>query len=584
MKEYKKSYQDWLNHPLLDEKTRAELAALKSEEEIEDRFYKDLEFGTAGLRGLLEAGRNRMNLYTVARAAEGYARFFEKQGRDYCEQGLAISYDTRHFSREFAELTARIFVMHGINVYLSDEIRAVPLLAFAVRHYHCAGGVMITASHNPKRYNGFKVYDITGAQLPPEAAAEVAAEMEEIQDLPALLSGVISLEEAQSSDCWHELSTELDDAFNERLHRYVLRQDAITRQKDIKIVYTPLYGAGRKPVCRILKELGFEHIILVPEQTEPNPDFPTTPYPNPEDPEAMALGFALAEAEQADLLFATDPDADRLGLAVRNRAGEFNILTGNQTGLLLMDYLLETRRDLALLPERSFCVQTIVSGKLPRRVAEHYGVDLYEVLTGFKYIAEQVKLRDEEGDQHFQFGYEEAIGFTTGTEVRDKDACITSLVVAEMAAVSAERGETLYDRLQTLYARYGYAAEKSLSFVRLGKSGAEQIQGCMAELRNRKNELFRKLGVKRVKDYQLRESLDLETGAREPIDLPESNVLLYEMGELDFFCVRPSGTEPKIKIYMGFYERDEDLAQRKLEAAAESIIAEVEALLGPAED
>ena len=439
------------NSKVLDDKT-----------EIEDRFYQDLQFGTAGLRGVLGAGTNRMNVYTVGRAADGFARYIEELGEEACQRGIAISYDSRRFSPEFAALTARIFVGHGIRVYLSDELRPVPMLSYAIRHYNCVGGVMITASHNPKQYNGFKAYGEDGGQLPPEAAGVVSRYMAAETDLTGLLSRVISQEEAEKSDLYVVIGEELDRDYTDMLLSLSISQDAVKRHHDLKIIYTPLHGSGNKPVRRVLKELGFTNVLVVPEQEKPDPDFSTVAVPNPEVRSALQLAIDLAEREGADLVIATDPDADRTGVCVRTSDGDYQILTGNQIGLLLMDYILGAKKASGTLPEKSFVVTTIVSSKLTRAIARYYNVELYEVLTGFKFIAEQIKERDEEGDMHFQFGFEESFGYLAGRDVRDKDAVVASMLIGEMAALAADANETLYDRLLKLNEVYGYAAEATV--------------------------------------------------------------------------------------------------------------------------
>ncbi len=567
-------YQLWCQHQDLLPEYRQQLEDMSNDlTAIEDSFYQELQFGTAGLRGILGAGSNRMNYYTVTRAAEGFARFFLSQGEEYCKRGLAISYDSRNMSAEFAHLTARIFVGHGINVFLADELRPVPMLSYAVRSKNCAGGVMITASHNPKEYNGFKAYGEDGGQLPPEAAKAVATEMDKLADYLSLYQQVMPEAEAKKRPQWHELGEEFDQEFNAMLQELVIDHAAIQEQHDLKIIYTPLHGSGNKPVRRILAAVGFTNVEVVPEQEKPDGNFPTAPYPNPEERAALNMAIELAEKRGADLVIATDPDADRTGVAVRNKRGEMVVLTGNQIGLLLMDYILSAKRQTGKLPAKSFCVTTIVSSKLTQVIAEHFGCDLTQTLTGFKYIGEQIKLRDEEGDEHFQFGFEESFGYLAGTKVRDKDAVVATMLIAEMAASAARKGETLYDRLEQLFAKYGYAAEKTISVVLEGKAGQEKIAEALAYLRQHKQDAIGDLPITKIADYQERLELDLATGATKELTLPESNVLLYYLEGLDWFCVRPSGTEPKLKIYMGFYARSKAEAEAKL-AHAENMVSQ----------
>ncbi len=576
--DYQTKFQFWLDHPQLDVETQQELANL-TQTEREERFYKDLEFGTAGLRGVIGAGTNRMNFYTVAKAAEGYAQFFLSQGEDFCARGLAVSYDSRHLSPEFAQLTARIFVDRGIKVYVSDELRPVPMLSYAVRRFGCAGGVMITASHNPKQYNGFKAYGEDGGQLAPQAADQVAKFMNRVADPISLYHQISDLDTARKSPLWHDLSSEFDEDFNQMLLKLSINPDVVKRQKDLKIVYTPIHGSGNKPVRRVLKSLGFEQVLVVKEQELPDENFTTAPYPNPETREALQLGLQLMEESGADLLIGTDPDADRTGVAVRDHEGSLQVLSGNQIGILLMEYILESKQQRGELPDKSFCVSTVVSSRLPQLIADHYGVDLTRVLTGFKYIGEQIKERDEHGDEHFQFGYEESFGYLAGTEVRDKDAVVSCMLIAEMAAVAADQGQTLYDRLQNIYKKYGYASEKTIAIAREGKSGSEKIAKFMQYLRENKADVLAPLAVESVTDYQVGEHYDLTSGEKSEVDLPKSNVLIFNLSGIDWLCARPSGTEPKVKIYLGFYDTEQSLADAKLAIALEIIDKIVESQL-----
>ncbi|MDD2533418.1 MAG: phospho-sugar mutase [Eubacteriales bacterium] len=546
-------YTRWTTDPNYDAATRAELLALAgNEQEIEDRFYMDLEFGTAGLRGVLGAGTNRMNFYTIARASEGFARYLASQGDVVKAKGVAISFDSRQYSTEFAKLSARIFVSHGIKVYLSDELRPVPMLSFAIRLYETAGGVMITASHNPAKYNGFKAYGEDGGQLPPEAATVVADVMNSIDDFPPLLL-CLSEAEARQTGLWIDIGTELDNTYTAMLEKLSINRDAVKRQKNLKIVYTPLHGAGNKPVRRILSKIGFENILVVPEQELPDPAFSTVAFPNPEERTALKMAIDLAQKEGADLVIATDPDADRTGVCVRDSQGEYQVLSGNQIGLLLMNYILSAKAKSNTLPKDSFVVSTIVSTKLTQRIAKAYGVALFECLTGFKFIAELIKEHDEFGAMHFQFGFEESFGYLAGLDVRDKDAVVASMLIGEMAATAADQGLTIYDLLQDLYQEFGFAAEKTISITLEGKEGIARIKAGMTTLRGQKTNGIPGVDVKAVRDYKLKERIDLKTGIRTAIDLVESDVLLFELDDLNWFCIRPSGTEPKIKIYFGVY-------------------------------
>lgn len=563
MKDIQALYQLWSTDPFFNEETRAELAAIKDEGEINERFYKSLEFGTAGLRGIIGAGTNRMNIYTVAQASEGYARYIESLGEEAKQRGMVISYDSRLFSPEFAEITALVFATHGIHVRLFDELQPVPILSFAVRYYNCAGGVMITASHNPKEYNGYKAYGEDGSQLSPEAADVVTKEIKSVSDLRTL--SWITKEEALASGKLEYIGKELVDAYMEMLKKLSINGDKVKEQADMKIVYTPLHGAGNKPVRRILSELGFNNVMVVKEQELPDPEFSTVKNPNPEYREALELAINLATAEEADLVIGTDPDADRTGLAVRRKDGSYQVLSGNQIGLLLMEYILSAKERRGVLPEKSFVATTIVSTKLTKRVAEAYNAKLYEVLTGFKFIGELIKNHDEFGDEHFQFGFEESFGYLSGTDVRDKDAVVASMLLAEMAATARTEGKTISDYLDDLYAKYGFGFEKTVSITMEGIAGLNKIASALSDLRDNKTPNFGELEVKAIRDYKTQERLDFATGNVEVLDLPPSNVLLYELEDLDWVCVRPSGTEPKIKVYAGAYGPDAEETKARLE-------------------
>ncbi len=565
MVDYKKEYELWRDDPYFSEATRSELAAIAGdEEEIFDRFYQHLSFGTAGLRGVLGAGINRMNEYTVAQAAEGFALYLDTLGDEAKSRGVAICFDSRHRSEEFAKISASILAAHGIRSYLMDELRPVPMLSYTVRYYHCIGGIMVTASHNPAKYNGYKVYGEDGGQLPPDAADLVAEQMAKIEDYRTLRWE--DLDDAASTGLITVIGPEIDESYLAYLKEISISGDAVRRHKDMKIVYTPLHGAGNKPVRRILKEIGFENVIVVPEQEKPDGSFPTVSFPNPEERTALQMAIDLATAEQADLVIATDPDSDRTGLAVRQPSGEFAVMTGNQIGLLLMEYILSEKKNRGNLPEKSFVVTTIVSSRLVKKIAKAFDVEVFITLTGFKFIAEQIKLHDEDGDMHFQFGYEESFGYLAGTKVRDKDAVVASMLLAELAAVCADQGQTLYDRMQQIYQTYGYAAEKTISVYSEGAEGQAKIAGAMKALRGEKTPIIAGIKVRYIRDYETKERLNPETGEVEELNTSKSNVLLYELDEMNWMCVRPSGTEPKIKIYFGCYAPTAEEAQKELDS------------------
>ena len=586
--DFMKAYELWSTDPFFDEGTRNELIAIKDDQkEIEDRFYRDLEFGTAGLRGVLGAGTNRMNVYTVAKASEGLSKYILSCGEEAVARGVVISYDSRHFSPEFAQITAQVLAANGISSRLSDELRPVPVLSFSVRYFKAFAGVMITASHNPSKYNGYKVYGEDGGQVPPEAADAVLSNIEAISDIRTIK--MMDIEEAKAKGLVTSFGPEIDEAFTNMLKKLVVDQEAINKQADMSIVYTPLHGSGNKPVRRILEAVGFKNIHIVKEQELPDGSFPTVSLPNPENPEALSMAIELAKKTDASLVFGTDPDSDRIGAAARvveNGEVKYKCFSGNQMGLMLLDYILDAKKTLGTLPDKSFAVTTIVSSKLVKSICDYYGVELQETLTGFKFIGERIKIDDEFGDKHFQFGFEESYGYLSGVDVRDKDAVVAAMLICNMAAASFEKGETLADRLDHLYEKYGYGVEQTISCTLEGKECIEKIGKCMVELRSElsgcKNieeakNLLGGASVVAVRDYkESKRYVFTGSGVNvEEITLPKSNVLLYELGGekgIDWACARPSGTEPKLKIYMGVYGADEASAK----ASFETIKSQVE--------
>ncbi|MCR4702755.1 MAG: phospho-sugar mutase [Saccharofermentans sp.] len=594
--DFMKEYEFWSTDPYFDEATRDELIAIKDDtKEIEDRFYRDLEFGTAGLRGVLGAGTNRMNVYTVAKASEGLAKYILSEGEEAVKRGVVISYDSRHFSPEFAQITAQVLAANGIPSKLSDELRPVPVLSFSVRYFKAFAGVMITASHNPSKYNGYKVYGEDGGQVPPEAADAVLSNIEAISDIRTIK--MMDIEEAKAKGLVTSFGPEIDEAFTNMLKKLVVDQQAIDRQADMSIVYTPLHGSGNKPVRRILEAVGFKNIHIVKEQELPDGSFPTVSLPNPENPEALSMAIELAKKTDASLVFGTDPDSDRIGAAakvIENGEVKYKCFTGNQMGLMLLDYILDAKKNLGTLPEKSFAVTTIVSSKLVKSICDYYGVELQETLTGFKFIGERIKLDDEFGDKHFQFGFEESYGYLSGVDVRDKDAVVAAMLICNMAAASFEKGETLADRLDHLYEKYGYGVEQTISCTLEGKEGIEKIGACMVELRNEladcrnlaeAENLLGGASVVAVRDYkESKRYVFTATGVEvEEITLPKSNVLLYELGGnkgIDWACARPSGTEPKLKIYMGVYDSDEAKAKASFEKIKGQVEGYVKSKLG----
>lgn len=588
-------YKFWSEDPYFDEETRAELLAIKDDKkEIEERFYRDLEFGTAGLRGVLGAGINRMNMYVVAKASTGLGKFIVSEGEDAMKRGVVISYDSRHFSPEFAEITARTLTSMGIRVFLSDELRPVPMLSYSVRWHKAFAGVMITASHNPSKYNGYKVYGEDGGQVPPEAASKILSFIEGIEDIRTIKPD--TLEEAKAKGLLTYWGEEVDEAYTDMLDKLVIDRQAILNQKDMSIVYTPLHGSGNKPVRRILKKIGLENVHIVKEQELPDGSFPTVEVPNPENPAALTMAIDLAKKVDADLVIGTDPDSDRIGIAVRTNVDgkdTYVPFSGNQVGLMLLDYILDSKKRAGTLPEGSFAVTTIVSSKLAGAICKYYGVELQEVLTGFKFIGERIKLDDEFGSKHFQFGFEESYGYLAGLDVRDKDAVVGAMLIAGMYAQSRERGQSLVDRLENIYQRFGYGFEETVSITLEGKEGIEKIAGAMKSLRadllscKNKSEAQALLGgapVVAVRDYQAsKRYVFTDDGiTEEKIDLPVSNVLLYELGGdkgLDWACARPSGTEPKLKIYFGIYANTKEDSRARLEDTKAKVSGAVKAKL-----
>ncbi len=588
-------YKLWSEDPYFDEQTRKELLAIRDDKkEIEERFFRDLEFGTAGLRGILGAGTNRMNMYIVSRASAGLGKYIVSEGEEAMKRGVVISYDSRHFSPEFAEITARTLTAMGIRVYLSDELRPVPMLSYSVRYHKAFAGVMITASHNPAKYNGYKVYGEDGGQVPPEAASKILSFIEGIEDIRTVKAD--SLEEAKAKGLLTYWGEEVDIAYTDMLDKLVIDRQAILNQKDMSIVYTPLHGSGNKPVRRILEKIGLKNVHIVKEQELPDGSFPTVEVPNPENPAALSMAIDLAKKVDADLVIGTDPDSDRIGIAVRTTVDgneTYVPFSGNQVGLMLLDYILDSKKRAGTLPEGSFAVTTIVSSKLAGAICKYYGVELQEVLTGFKFIGERIKLDDEFGSKHFQFGFEESYGYLSGLDVRDKDAVVAAMLIAGMYAQSRERGQSLTDRLESIYERFGYGFEETVSITLEGKEGIEKIAGAMVSLRedleNCKNiedakKLLSGAPVVAVRDYQKsKRYVFTESGIEvEPIDLPVSNVLLYELGGdkgLDWACARPSGTEPKLKIYFGIYGNTRQESSDKLAETKEKVTSSVKAKL-----
>jgi len=573
--QYIERYNKWLNDPYFDEETKAELLSISgNEKEIEDRFYRDLEFGTGGLRGVIGAGTNRMNRYVVRKASQGLSNFLLKKNKT---PSVVIAYDSRHMSREFAEESARVFASNGIKAYLFDELRPTPELSFAVRHLKCDAGIVITASHNPKEYNGYKVYGKDGGQIPLDLSNAILEEINAIDDITSVQA--MEFDKAVREGLIEIIGSEVDDAYISALKTLSVIKLSPEFLDNCRIIYTPLHGSGNKPVRRILKETGFNSVFVVPEQENPDPDFSTVKYPNPEEKSVFELAIRMAREKNVELIIGTDPDCDRVGIVVRDKNGEYITLTGNQTGCLLMEYILSNLSEQGRMPEKPFVVKTIVTTELARKIAEAYNVKLVEVLTGFKFIGEQILLRDEQGDESFVFGFEESYGYLSGTYVRDKDAVVASMLIAEMFAWYKSRGLTLYDALINLFEKYGYAREALDSFTLKGKEGLEKIQNAMNVLRNEMPARFGDTVIKAVRDYKAGIRTDMKTNRQETLTLPKSNVLYYETDKGFWFCIRPSGTEPKIKIYYGVSGSSWEDSEKALNNLRNNVLANIKPLL-----
>lgn len=544
------TYDQWLSSPIIDEKTKDELRAIAGNmEEIEDRFYKGLEFGTGGLRGVIGAGTNRMNIYTVTMVTQGLANYIREKG--FADRGVAISYDSRNMSPEFAKATALCLCANGIKAYLFTSLRPTPELSYAVRYLNCIAGINITASHNPAKYNGYKVYWEDGAQIVSPVDKEIVAEVGKISDL----SEVMRMEEADAlaSGLLQMIDEEVDDAYIGELHKIVMRQDLIDKAKDLKIVYTPLHGTGLVPVTRVLSELGFRNVYVVPEQREPDGDFPTVKAPNPEVKEAFSLGLKLATEVGAELIMATDPDGDRLGIyALDTESGEYKEFTGNMSGALLCEYVLSQLKEKGTLPANAAVTTTVVITSMIKNICEDYGVFCdYNNLIGFKYIAGRIREYEQTGSHTYVFGLEESYGCLPGTYARDKDAVGTVMLLAEAAAYYKDKGMTLWDQMKNLFEKYGYYREDIVTMTFEGKSGAEKIQSMIQNLRENPLDTIGDYKVCKILDYKLNKIFDAKTKQESEGDLPKSNMIFYELEDNTWFLVRPSGTEPKIKFYLG---------------------------------
>ena len=561
----------WMTDPYFDEETRKELKAIEGEEaELYDRFYKDLDFGTGGLRGVIGAGTNRMNCYTIRKATQGLANFIIKEGGQ--EKGVAIAYDSRHMSQEFSDEAALCLNANGIKTYRFSSLRPTPELSFTVRELGCIAGIVITASHNPPEYNGYKVYWEDGAQITAPKDKQIIAEVNAVEDYASVKT--MKKEEAIEKGLYQVIDKELDDRYMEELHKQVMNQECLDEvAKEIKIVYTPLHGTGNLLVRRILKELGFEQVFVVPEQELPDGDFPTVSYPNPEDPKAFTLALKLAKEKDADLVLATDPDADRLGVYAKDsKTGEYMSFTGNMSGLLIAEYVLSQKKEKGILPENGALVKTIVSSNMADAITKEYGITLIEVLTGFKYIGEQIKFFEQNHNYQYLFGFEESYGCLLGTYARDKDAVVAVMALCEAAAYYKTKGLTIWDQMLHIYEKYGYYKEDLATLTLKGEEGSKKIQSMLEEMRKNPPKKFGEYTVEAVRDYKEGVRTDLKTGVKEKTHLPTSNVLYYELSEDAWCCVRPSGTEPKIKFYIGVKGNDIEDAKQRAEGLKKALL------------
>lgn len=569
---WKQEFSRWLSYAQLDAELKEQLENMKQDEKkIEDSFYKNLEFGTGGMRGELGAGTNRLNVYTVRKATKGLASFIEKLGEEAKKRGVVVAYDSRHKSPEFAMEVAATLGARGITTYVFESLRPTPVLSFAVRHLYTVSGIVLTASHNPPEYNGYKVYGEDGGQLPPKEADELISYVNAVED--ELTVEIADVEQLKADGLLHIIGQEVDDAYAAELNNVIINKEMVQKVgKDLKIVFTPLHGTSNISVRRGLKEVGFTDVTVVKEQELPDPNFSTVKSPNPEEHAAFEYAIRDGEKVGADVLIATDPDADRLGVAVRNHNGEFQVLTGNQTGALMLDYLLSQKKENGTLPENGVVLKTIVTSEIGRTIAKAYGLDTVDTLTGFKFIGEKIRQYEESGQYEFQFGYEESYGYLIRPFCRDKDAVQSVLFACEVAAYYKSQGKTLYDGLLEVFEKYGFFREDLVSLTLKGKDGAEKIQEMMATFRENPPKEVAGLTVVAVEDYKASIVTSLQDGHKEEIHLPKSNVLKYQLEDGSWFCLRPSGTEPKIKFYFGVKDSSLQNSEQKLLTIKEDIM------------
>lgn len=570
--DYKEVYRQWCEDSYFNEETKNELRAIADNDtEIQDRFYKNLEFGTGGLRGVIGAGTNRMNIYTVRKASQGLANYIIKEGAK--SKGIAIAYDSRRMSPEFADEAALCMAANGIKAYVFESLRPTPELSFALRELGCTAGIVVTASHNPPEYNGYKVYWEDGAQVTSPRDKAIINEVNNVADFAEVKT--MDKEEAEKAGLYEVIGAKIDDRYMEELKKQVVNPEVIKKMgKDLKVVYTPLHGTGNIPARRVLRELGFENVTVVPEQELPDGDFPTVGYPNPEAAEAFELALKLAKEIDADVVLATDPDADRLGVYAKDsKTGEYVSFTGNMSGMLICEYIMSEKQKKGTLPSNGALIKTIVSTNMADAVAENYNMKLIEVLTGFKYIGEQIKYFEQSGSNEYVFGFEESYGCLVGTHARDKDAIVAVMMLCEAAAFYKDKGLTLWDQMVNIYEKYGYYREGIETLTLKGITGAEKIQQILSHMRENPPKQLGDYKVLKVRDYKKDEIKDMETGETAPTGLPESNVLYYDLTDNAWCCVRPSGTEPKVKFYFGVKGNSFDDANDKMEGLRSAMMA-----------
>ncbi|MCT8977265.1 phospho-sugar mutase [Clostridium sp. CX1] len=564
---YKERYYSWLDSELVDDKAKEELRNLEDEKEIEDRFYKDLEFGTGGLRGVIGIGTNRMNIYTVGKATQGLGEYLLNKYNQ--EVSVAIAYDSRIMSKEFAEAAACNLCANNIKVYLFEDLRPTPMLSYTVRHLNCKAGIVITASHNPKQYNGYKVYGEDGGQVTDKSAKEILSYIKNILDFSEIKT--MNIEEAKESGLLNIIGEEIDKAYIEKVKDLTIRKDLVNnRAEDLKIIYTPIHGTGNMPIRRVLKELGYKNLSIVKEQEQPDGTFPTADYPNPEEPKVFNIALDMAKEIQPDIIFGTDPDCDRIGIVVKDSSGEYRVLTGNQTGALLTHYILSSLKELNQLPESGVVVKTIVTSEIAADISREYGVELIDVLTGFKYIGEKIK-EFEEDNRKYLFGFEESYGYLAGDFVRDKDAVIAATLICEMTLYYKNKGMSLYEALMGLYEKYGFYKEKLFSLELKGKEGQEKIEKALEFLRHSMSHTIGGVKIVKKADYKLSIEKDLVDIKESKIDLPKSNVLKFTLEDNSWFVIRPSGTEPKMKIYLSVIGENLENAENKMKSFEQDV-------------